>query len=185
MVTSYPEPKEKLSIWAVSGHLTSISTILKLRAFDIETGKEISLPSDAERKVELKANGTTEIGDLNIPSAGSTIIVAYLSDAKTGELLARWVDWPEPLKFVVFKKDVEVKIEVDEGGKEVRISANAPVKGVVLGVGIEDGEDAVWEDNFIELVPGEVVKVGVDGLKGRKVNARWLCDWENEVGFEL
>jgi beta-mannosidase len=59
------------------------------------------------------------------------------------------------------------------------------VKGVVLGVGIEDGEDAVWEDNFIDLVPGEVVKVGVDGLEGRKVNARWLCDWENEVGFEL
>jgi beta-mannosidase len=52
-------------------------------------------------------------------------------------------------------------------------------------VDIEEGEDAVWEDNFVDLVPGEAVRIGVEGLKGRKAKARWLGDWEGEVGFEL
>ncbi|KAE9377261.1 glycoside hydrolase family 2 protein [Stipitochalara longipes BDJ] len=134
MVTSYPEPRERVGIWAVSSYLSELSAVLRLKAFDIESGDEVTLPEEEkERKVTLKANGTTEIGDLAIPSAGSTVIVAYLSDEKTDELLARWVDWPEPLKFVVFKKGVEVKIDVADGEKEVKISANAPVKGVVLG----------------------------------------------------
>jgi beta-mannosidase len=184
MVTSYPNPKEKVEIWAVSGHLEPLDTVLKLSAFDIETGKEVEIPmEEKERKVQLRENGTTEIGSLAIPEAGKTAVVAYIEDSKTGELLARWVDWPEPLKFVQFKKGVEVKIEVGEG--EVRISADAPVKGVVLSVDIEEGEDAVWEDNFVDLVPGEMVKIKVEGVRGRKVKARWLGDWEGEVGFEL
>ena len=88
---------------------------------------------------------------------------------------------------MVFKKGLQVKVEVEEGegGKEVvKISADAPVKGVVLRAGTEE-EDAGWEDNFVDLVPGEIVRVGVEGLKGRKVGVRWLCDWEQEVGFEL
>lgn len=186
MVTSYPEPKSKLEIWAVSGHLKELETVLKLNAFDISTGKEVELPEgEKERKVVLKSNGTTEIGEISIPDAGKTVIVAYLEDAKTGEQLARWVDWPQPLKFVVFKKGVEVKIDVGEGEKEVSISANAPIKGVVLSVQMAEGEDATWEDNFVDLVPGEVVKIGVEGLKGREVRARWLGDWEQEEEFEL
>jgi len=187
MVTGYPELRERLEIWAVCSFLEPLDAVLRLKAFDIATGDELQLPLAAKmQKVTLKANGTTELGSLPIPAASSTVIVAYLTDAKSGELLARWVDWPEPLKFVVFKKGVEVKVEVsEEGGKgEVRISADAPVKGVVLGVGVEE-EDADWEDNFVDLVPGEVVKVGVEGLKGRKVEVRWLGDWEQEVGFEL
>ena len=190
MVTSYPEPKSKLEIWAVSGYLEPLSAVLRLNAFDIETGMEVELTEeDRERKVLLKRNGTTEIGELSIPSADSTVIVAYLDDAKTGEQLARWVDWPEPLKFVLFKKGVEVKVDVGvekDGKVEVRISADAPVKGVVLSVDMgEEGQDAVWEDNFVDLVPGEVIAIGVVGLKGRKVKARWLGDWEGEEGFEL
>ena len=100
-------------------------------------------------------------------------------------MLARWVDWPEPLKYVIFKKGVQVKVEIGEGEKEVKVSADAPVKGVVLGVPVEEGVDAVWEDNFVDLVPGETVSVGVEGLRGRGVKARWLCDWEGEEGFEL
>jgi beta-mannosidase len=187
MVTMYPSPKSSLSIWAINGLVTPLNAVLKLSAFDIESGKQVELPEEErERKVELKPNQTTEIGGLRIPSADRTVVVAYLDDEKTGERLARWVDWPEPLKFVHFSKTPNVEAKVQDGGKEVVLSSTAPIKGVMLGVPIsEGGEDAVWEDNFIDLVPGEEITVKVSGLKGRKIETRWLGDWENEEGFEL
>lgn len=186
MVTSYPAPKHRLEIWAVSGLLQPLDAVLKLKAFDIESGEERELKEEKGMKVQLKGNGMTELGGLELGSdAERIVVVAYLEDGKTGERLARWVDWPEPLKHVKFKKGVEVKVMVEEGKKMVKVSADAPVKGVVLSVPVEEGVDAIWEDNFVDLVPGETVSVGVEGLRGRGVKARWLCDWEGEEGFEL
>jgi beta-mannosidase len=185
MITSYPEIREKLEIWAVNGRLTPISALLKLSAFDIESGKAIELPeTERERKVELVANQTTELTSLSIPAADTTVIVAYLDDAESSERLARWVSWPEPLKFVQFSKKPDVKAIV-EGG-EVLLTSNAPVKGVMVSVPIEEGgKDAVFEDNFVDVVPGEVVRLPVSGVNGRKLEVKWLCDWENEEGFVL
>jgi beta-mannosidase len=189
MVTMYPSPKSSLSIWAINGLVTPLTAVLKLSAWDIESGERVELEKGVgERRVELKPNQTTEIGGLRIPSADSTVVVAYLDDEKTGERLARWVDWPEPLKFVHFSKisNVTAKLVASGEGDVVILSATTPVKGVMLGVPIsEGGEDAVWEDNFIDLVPGEEITVKVSGLKGRKIETRWLGDWENEEGFEL
>jgi beta-mannosidase len=189
MVTMYPSPKSSLSIWAINGLVTPLSAVLKLSAFDIESGERVELEKGVgERRVELKPNQTTEIGGLKIPSADSTVVVAYLDDAETGKRLARWVDWPEPLKFVHFSKtpNVTAKLVASREGDVVILSATTPVKGVMLGVPIsEGGEDAVWEDNFIDLVPGEEITVKVSGIKGRKIETRWLGDWENEEGFEL
>ncbi len=185
MVTSYPAPKSKLALWAASGHLAPLAAVLKLSAFDIETGREIALPEEErEREVMLAPNQTTEITGLDIPHADTTVIFASLSSPSTGEQLARWVDWPEPLKFVHFAKDVSLSTSVAED--VVTLKADRPLKGVVLSVPIsEGGDDAVWDDNFIDLVPGEEIRVKVEGLQGRKVESRWLCDWENAEGFEL
>ncbi|CZR61080.1 related to beta-mannosidase [Phialocephala subalpina] len=185
MVTMYPNLKRKLAIWAVNGYVKSLDAILKLSAFDIESGKKVELKED-ERKVKLEGNQTTELLEVELgPLAEKIVIVAYL-DTPSGERLARWVDWPEPLKFVHFNKKPNVHAKVLDGGKEVVLSAESPIKGIMLSVPMnEGGEDAKWGDNFIDLVPGEEVKVKVEGLEGRKVESRWLCDWENEEGFEL
>lgn len=186
MVTMYPAPKRKLAVWAVNGFVESLDAVLKLSAFDIESGRKVELKEE-ERKVTLKTNQTTELLELELgKEAEKIVVVAYLDDERSGERLARWVDWPEPLKFVHFSKKPNVQAKVVDGGKEVVLSADALIKGVVLSVPIsEGGEDARWEDNFIDLVPGEEVRVRVEGLEGRKVESRWLCDWENEEGFEL
>lgn len=184
MVTSYPEAKRKLAIWAVNGNLSSLSCTLKLSAFDIESGRKVELKGQ-ERKVVLDANQTTELLEIELgEEAEKMVVVAYLDDENTGERLARWIDWPEPLKFVHFSKTPNVLARVE--GDVVVLSADAPVKGVMLSVPMsEGGEDAKWDDNLVDLVPGEEVRIGVKGLEGRKVEKRWLCDWENEVGFEL
>ena len=187
MVTSYPEVKDKIEIWAVNGHLEKLEAVLELQAFDIESGKEVELPGDErKRKVELLPNQTTELTSMAIPHAATTVIAAFLMDAKTNEQLTRWVSWPEPLKFVHFSKTPDVQVSLSKDEKHVTISAKAPVKGVVVGVPIEEeGDDAVFDGNFVDLVPGESVVLGVEGVKGRKLEARWLCDWENEEGFQL
>jgi beta-mannosidase len=184
MVTSYPEAKRKLAIWAVNGHLSPLSCILKLSAFDIESGKEVEL-KEQERKVVLEANQTTELLEIELGDQAEKIVVAaYLDDENTGERLARWIDWPEPLKFVHFSKTPNVQARID--GDVVVLSSDAPVKGVMLSVPMrEGGEDAKWDDNFVDLVPGEEVRIGVKGLEGKRYEKRWLCDWENEAGFEL
>lgn len=170
------EPEKKAcEIWAVNGHVEELDVTLKLAAFDIESGKGVALP-ESDRSLTLLANRSTELSRIDIPNAEWTVIVAYLEDTKTGAQLARWVSWPEPLKYLRFRPDVEVTTKVH--GDRVVLGTNAPVKGVVLEVPLEEGADAKWEDNFIDLVPGEEVTVGVKGLNGRTVKARWLCDWE-------
>jgi beta-mannosidase len=174
--------KRALDVWVVNGFLKELWATLKLIAFDIETGREIKLPM-AEEKLTLKPNRTTEIKRIDIPAADTTVIVAYLDNVETGERLARWVSWPEPLKFLQFSKKLTVSARVE--GEAIFLSASCPAKGVVVSVPIEEGDDAVFDDNFIDLVPGEEIRVGVKGLKGRQVQSRFLCDWELEEGFEL
>lgn len=182
----YLPAKSALDIWAVNGHTKAQDAVLHLTAWDIESGKEVPLPAaEAKRSVRLEANRSNELTKLEIPNAAQTVIAASLA-TEGGEQLARWVSWPEPLKFVRFKADlaVNVTVESSQAGDVVVIQADAPVKGVVVSVPIEEGEDAVFADNFVDLVPGEAIRIGVEGLAGRRVQARWLCDWEGE-GFEL
>jgi beta-mannosidase len=185
IVTGYLPQKSALEIWAVNGSLAPLSAELKLSAWDIETGEEISLPGEeGVRKVELKENQSTECGRLVIPNAPQTVVAATLL-SPTGENLARWISWPEPLKFLRFHPKLAVSASISSSGEEVVLTTNAPAKGVTLQVPVEEGEDAIWEDNFLDLVPGEEIVVGVKGLEGRKVEVRWLCDWEGGEGFEL
>ena len=182
----YLPKKSALDIWAVNGRTTAQDATLHLTAWDIETGSEVALPADeAKRSVRLKPNQSNELAKLDIPNAAHTVVAARLV-SEEGEQLARWVSWPEPLKFVRFKEKLSVSttVESSSAGDVVVLKADAPVKGVVISVPIEEGEDAVFADNFVDLVPGEEIRIAVEGLAGRKVQARWLCDWEGD-GFEL
>jgi beta-mannosidase len=184
MTTGYLPTKGALEIWAVNGFVGTIEAVLKLTAFDIESAVEVELPENERvRHLKLQGNRTTEITKLTIPNPQQTVIVAYMDDAKTGERLARWVSWPEPLKFVRFKKDLKVQVKFE--GEIVTLESNGPVKGVVVSVPIEEGDDAEFDDNFLDLVPGEKIRLEAKGLAGRKVQTRFLCDWEYEKDFKL
>jgi beta-mannosidase len=183
----YRAQKAALDVWAVNGSTTALDATLELTAWDIESGAQVPLPADeARRSVRLKPNQSNELTRLAIPQHATTVVAAALVDGE-GRKLARWVSWPEPLKFVRFKEKLEVRATVERNGAgkdEVVLTADAPAKGVVVSVPIEEGEDAVFADNFVDLVPGEEMRIGVEGLAGRRVQARWLCDWEVE-GFQL
>lgn len=187
MVTSYLDEKREVEIWGVNGHLEELDVVLQLKAFDIESGDEVPLPEeDREQEFKLLPNQSTELKKLAIPKAETTVMAAYLLNATTKGQLTRYVSWPEPLKYIHFSRTPEVTINISDDENEVTISAAAPVKGVTIGIPIEEGgEDAVFEDNFADLVPGESVILKLSGVCRRKLEARWLCDWESKNGFGL
>lgn len=187
IVTGYPSEKHALEVWAVNGTLQPLKATLKLGAYDIKSGSPIALPGEVEEhNLTLAANQTTEITSISIPNPDNTVIAAYLDDSATSERLARWVSWPEPLRLLHFSPDLLINTRTAESGDKVFISANAPAKGVTVSVPLtEQGEDAIFEDNVVDLVPGETVEIGVHSLQGRSVQTRFLYDWELEEGFEL
>lgn len=85
-----------------------------------------------------------------------------------GRLLARETNWPQPLKYCVFPER-GVQMQWDVEGKEVGVSAERPVKGLVF----EEVEGVVWGDNCLDLMPGDTQIVKVAGLKGKRVTWRW------------
>ena len=187
IVTGYPPEKHKLDIWAVNGTIKALDVNLKLCAFDIQTGSPVQLsPELGEHTIRLASNRTTEIMTISIPNPDSTVVTAYLDDRETSERLARWISWPEPLRLLHISPNLRVVTQVTDSGDKVLLSTNAPVKGVTISVPMsESGEDASFDDNFVDLVPGETVEIGVSSLNGRSVQTRFLYDWEMEEGFEL
>ena len=61
---------------------------------------------------------------------------------------------------------------VDGGGCD-KIRVGRPIKGLVLDV---EGEDARWDGQALDVVPGRDQVVRVWNLKGRKLSARYLGD---------
>jgi beta-mannosidase len=64
-------------------------------------------------------------------------------------------------------------VETGSDGDSVVLSAQKPIKGIILDV---EGEDVKWSDQAIDLVPGDPQIVKAVGLKGRDIKVRFLGD---------
>ncbi|KAL8874103.1 MAG: hypothetical protein Q9174_000507 [Haloplaca sp. 1 TL-2023] len=118
--------------------------------------------------VILACNRSTEIGkrDFGDDDIGSrTVVVARLIDANDGKIIARSINWPEPLKHVSFPlpKSLEVKIVRDAMDEHsVEVKSDCLVKGFALEA---DDDDVLFDDNCIDLVPDEKVQIKMKGLE--------------------
>ena len=66
----------------------------------------------------------------------------------------------------------QLKVELVNGGKSVEISAEVPIKGVAVYC---ESDEVVFEDNLVDVVPGETVTIGVKGAKGGEtITSRYL-----------
>ena len=92
------------------------------------------------------------------------VVAACLCDSVSGAKLARCVNWPEPLKYVALQRPKQLRVRITSDAEGVEVSAEVPVKGVVLEDVGGEGERLVWADNCVDVVPGETVMVGVKGL---------------------
>jgi beta-mannosidase len=146
---------------------------------DLETSEPSSL-------VSLPANQTTELGTFDVPeppslpgnthnrpgttTSGRVVASARLLHPESGEVLARFVDWPQPYRLLdIPDPGVELSTTEIEGSTTVRVSVKRPAKCLLL-IAEADGlpgefEASRWSDNALDVVPFDDQVVAVTGLK--------------------
>ncbi|KAK7431256.1 Beta-mannosidase B [Neonectria magnoliae] len=170
------DTKVQVEIWGSNLKLENVTADCVVKAWDVESGKE-TFSQTVSASVLLPKNRSTEIATLDVPVKtpdagleGRTVVAAYLY--QEGKQIARYVNWPEPLKYLHLQKPKSLRAEVTEDSKTVEISAEVPVKGVALE---SEDDDVKFEDNLIDIVPGEVVCVSVKGAKkGTVISTQYL-----------
>lgn len=154
-------------VWAVNGTLKDVSAQIELRTYDIATG---ALRGETFLGVQtLSSNRSAELlEDQSVDDR--TAVQVIMRDAKNGHIIARASDWPQPLKYVNLSASPNVTVVVLDGKLEIR--ADDPVKGVVVSV--PDDRDVVFEDNGVDIFPGDVYTIHARGLvKDDQVEVRY------------
>ncbi|KAI0097884.1 beta-mannosidase [Nemania sp. FL0031] len=182
----------QVEVWGSNLMLEDLVVDCLVRAWDVETGEE-TYKEVVCKGLVLPKNQSTEVIAMDVPARekgdeARTVVAAYLlaseeeGDPKDGDgvtpaqmgkrQLARYVNWPEPLKYLHLQKPEQLKAELSEDGKSVALSAEVPVKGVA----VESEDEAVrFEDNLVDIVPGETVRIPVRGAsEGTVVTTRYL-----------
>ncbi|KAH8596777.1 glycoside hydrolase superfamily [Bisporella sp. PMI_857] len=166
----------KIEIWGSNLTLEDIRGDIIIKAFDVVTGEE-TYSETIRSKFLLPENRSTEVIAIDVPvrqknsdEEGRTVVAAYL--VQDDKQLARYVNWPEPLKYVHLQKPKSLKVLLSDSTKFINISSEIPVKGLA----IECDDDYVkFEDNLVDIVPGETVTIAVTGAtKGTKFEIRYL-----------
>ena len=162
-------------MWGCNSTLSEKKAKVELVSFDLNEGEV----DRRDFQVTLAANSSTEIWKGDVPgqpvrtSDGQTpkpiVVQARLLDSD-GSVLARYSNWPEPWKYLIYP-DPKLDIQVD--GDKVTLKCEKPIKGILLDV---EGEETKWSDQAIDLFPGDIQLITAKGLNGRKVKARYIGD---------
>ncbi|PGH23804.1 hypothetical protein AJ80_02052 [Polytolypa hystricis UAMH7299] len=156
----------KIEVWGSNLTLDTRKVCVELKAWDVVTGEETYSQKLNECFI-LEQNRSTEITEFEVPvtknQAGQeerTVVAAYL--VEQGKQVARYVNWPEPLKYTHLQIPKNLTVTLSEDATQVGLSAEVPVKGAAV---YSDLEGVAFDDNCVDLVPGETVYIGVKGLK--------------------
>lgn len=169
------EKRVVVEAWGTNLGLDDV-TVDCVKAWDVETADETYSQTVSSQKL-LAANRSTEMFAMDVPVAACgaglevrTIVAAYL--LRDGATVARHVNWPELLKHLHLQEQRQLRAEVADDDKTVRVSADVPVKGLALEC---DEADVVFDDNLVDVVPGETVSIGVRGAsRGTSIKTQHL-----------
>jgi len=157
--------EKRLQVWASNFTECEEDMRLEVRGVEVTSGTQTWLH---RQSVRLPKNQSTELLNELLPEPADTVIfVARL--LKDDHVVARYFDWPQPLKYLDLPKpEIEMRIE----GETIHLSTALPVKGLVL----DADDDAVdFDDNCLDLVPGHAQTVRAKGLKGQRVTFMHLA----------
>ena len=151
----------RIQVWGSNFTVVEERMELLVQGFDFESGKCIW--EERKEGVTLVQNQSTELFDKPLHAALiPTIVSARL--LKDGKVIARFSDWPQPLKHLDLPK---AAVDLIVRGDYIHVSSSLPVKGLALAV---DDDLVKLEDNCIDLVPGDEQVIHAKGLNGRSVS---------------
>jgi len=166
---AYQEKIVTIDVWGVNSHLTAYDVPLTFEVFEISTGKRV-LAKDMSARL-LPNQSTEVICGMDVTNFNpSDIVVSVSFKIQNGKLIRSSADWPQPLKYVDFSGR-NVTYSVDR--EEIHLRAERPTKAVFLDLEAEDDSGLEWEDNGLDIMPGETVRIAAKGLNGRKITVNW------------
>ena len=166
----------QIEVWGCNLTLENMTVDCVIKAWDVETGEETYCETVSSGLV-LGENRSTEIAAIPIPVKNlgrgveaRTVVAAYL--LRDGQQIARYVNWPEPLKYLHLTKPRFLSAHLAKDARFVQVAADTPVKGLVLEC---EDDNVKFHDNMVDVVPGEVVSIKVEGAnKGSVITTRHL-----------
>ena len=175
----------KIYIWAVNLSLEPHDVEITIYSYNLSTQARSHIKTTPQR-MRLSQNRSTELTSFSLPiphedaaPERQTVFAAYLIDT-SGKQLARAINWPEPLKWVHFPRPEKISIKLIGDGMDnkggpcaVIMSADVCIKALQLEFKSDEDRQARFEDNGIDLVKDEEVRIGCTGLK-----------WEDEERIE-
>ncbi len=165
-VTHVREPRFlDWEVWGVSSRLEAVIVDVEVRFWSVESGEEIK-DRIVKRGVELTANETTDVARGVTDTEEEEPHVLAVKMWMDGVLVARDMDWPQPLKYLHFpNRNVKVQVR----GEEMHVSAGRPVKCLVF----EERLGYSLSDSALDLAPGDEQVVHVTGRQGDDEPLRW------------
>lgn len=171
-----PAKTSKYELWVVSSLQKEVTARVELKFISVSTGLQIKEPIVRE-DVRVLASGTTNLitdGVINhIDTPEPHVLAARIW--VDGRLVARDMDWPQPLKYLSFvERGLEVtnKGETKDGKQTLIVSVKKPVKCLVF----EEREGVMLSDSAIDIAPGDDQTITITGLNagGQPLSWRYL-----------
>ncbi|KAF2095313.1 glycoside hydrolase family 2 protein [Rhizodiscina lignyota] len=169
-----------VDIWGSNLTTKSIAAEILIAFFSIKDG---TLLSRKQSQFDLAPNRSAELTSFDFEKdwrveARDIAAAVHLLDANK-RVIARYVDWPQPLRHLDFSSATVTIRKMKDGsnGSAADFSVMVEVtgglaKGVELSVDINDPDVAdafTFSDNCLDLVPGEPQEVFVTARKGGKL----------------
>ncbi|RFU33987.1 hypothetical protein B7463_g2352, partial [Scytalidium lignicola] len=171
---AFIDTETRITGWVTNVTLKPVTYSLVIKAFELSTGNELFSRTETR---ELGANITTELFDIELPNPItttdepvilSTCLKTLPSDNSKGTVVARCTNWPQPYRYLTMPKP---KLDISIDGDRISAKANVPVKGLAFYA--KDIDAVSFEDNLLDLVPGDEQVVTARGLNGNAVTWRY------------
>ncbi|KAJ5919123.1 hypothetical protein N7466_010066 [Penicillium verhagenii] len=162
----------KLEGWVTNMKLSKMRLLLSLQVFALSTGKVLF---SKEETCELAPNSSSDLfefalSDIETKNKGEPLIVsARLLDPSDNTVIARCTNWPQPYRYLHMPQAL-LRIRAENGKVYVK-TEDVPVKGLLLYV--DDVDSVKFDDNCIDLVPGDEQVIALTGLDNQKLRFRY------------
>lgn len=171
---AFIDTKTRFLGWATNVTLEPVICCLVTKVFELATGIEVFTKTEIK---ELPANISTELFDLELPEPQSstdeplivsTCLRSLPVNGKVGAVLARCTNWPQPYRYLNMPKPT---LDMSVDGDKITVKSDVPVKGLTFYV--EDVDAVEFEDNMLDLVPGDEQTIVANGLNGRALTWKY------------
>lgn len=165
VVHARPAKTSRYECWVVSSKTHIIVATVELRFISIGTGEEVK-DTIIKKDVKIAANGTTEVLKGVVDNEREEPHVLAVRIFIDGQVVARDVDWPQPLKYLAFS---DRGVSVTQNSGKIQVNSSKPTKGLVF----EEREGVLLNDSALDVMPGDDQVVTVKGLKDGDAPLKW------------